>query len=422
MKNLVILGAGTAGTTIANKMRSRLPGDWSMTVIDPAEKHLYQPDLIFVPFGMQEPARTERPRVGTFARGIEWLRREVVAIEPDRHELVLEGGEKVAYDLLVIATGAHVRPQETAGMIGEHWYRDVFDFYTLEGATALRDALARFEGGRIAINIVEMPIKCPVAPLEFAFLTDSFFHDKGMRDDVDITYVTPLDAAFTKPIAASMLGSLLETKGINVETEFNVAEVDGEARVLRSWDEREVPYDLLVTIPTNMGAAVIAESGMGNELDFVPTHQHSLYALDHEDIFVVGDATNLPTSKAGSVAHFEAEIVVENLQHAMRGESLLETFDGHANCFIESGHGKAMLIDFNYDVEPLPGAFPLPTVGPMALMKETRRNHWGKLLFRWVYWNLLLPGYRLPVPNRMSMMGKKIVDPSAVTAGEKHAA
>lgn len=414
MKRLLILGAGTAGTTIANKLRGRMPSDWTMTVIDPAAKHTYQPDLIFVPFGMQKPSRVERQRAGTFAAGIDWVQREVVAIEPDDRRLVFEDGKKMAYDLLVIATGAHVRPDETPGMTGEHWYRDVFDFYTLEGATALRDALANFDGGRIAINVVEMPIKCPVAPLEFAFLADALFTKRGIRDNVELTYVTPLDAAFTKPVAAASFGALLEEKNIKLETEFNTAEVDGDKRVIRSWDEREVGYDMLVTIPVNMGAAVIAASGMGNELDFVPTHQHSLKALDHDNIFVVGDATNLPTSKAGSVAHFQAEILVENLQHAMRGESLIESFDGHANCFIESGFGKAMLIDFNYDVEPLPGAFPLPVVGPMALMKETRRNHWGKLMFRWVYWNMLLPGYRLPVPNQFSMRGKKLVEPVSI--------
>jgi len=408
MKRLVILGAGTAGTMVANKMSSRLPRDWAMTVVDPAATHLFQPDLLFVPFGMQKAANMKRPRAATLKPGVEWIRRQVVAVEPDARQIVYQDGRRLSYDLLVIATGAHIRPDETAGMLGDHWHRSVHDFYTLDGALALREALASFPGGRLAVNIVEMPIKCPVAPLEFSFLADAFFEQRGLRREVEITYVTPLDGAFTKPIASSMLGSMLDEKGIKVEAEFNTAEVDGDRRVLRSWDEREVPYDLLVTIPTNMGAPVIADSGMGDELGFVPTEHHSLQAKQHDDVFVIGDASNVPTSKAGSVAHFQAEVLVENLERAMRGDSLVETFDGHANCFVESGHGRALLIDFNYDVEPLPGTFPLPVVGPMSLLKETRRNHWGKLAFRWVYWNMLLPGRHIPVSNQMPMLGKKV--------------
>ena len=201
---------------------------------------------------------------------------------------------------------------------------------------------------------------------------------------------------------------MLTDRGIHVEAEFNTSEVDAERKVLRSWDEREIPFDLLITIPTHMGARFIEASGLGDELAFVPTDKATLLAQGHDDIFVLGDATNLPTSKAGSVAHFQSEVVVENLQRAIAGKSPVESFDGHANCFIESGFGKAMLIDFNYDQEPLPGIYPYPVVGPFQLLKESRRNHWGKLAFRWVYWNMLLPGRPIPVPNHMSMTGKRL--------------
>jgi sulfide:quinone oxidoreductase len=201
---------------------------------------------------------------------------------------------------------------------------------------------------------------------------------------------------------------MLGEKGITVETEFSTGEVDSEARKLRSWDEREVPFDLLVTIPTHMGAPFVSASGLGDEFGFVPTEHHSLKAKEHDDIFILGDATNLPSSKAGSVAHFQSEVLVKNLLRSMRGESLVEEFDGHSNCFVETGKGKALLIDFNYDVEPLPGTFPWPMVGPMRLLEESRVNHWGKLAFRWIYWNMLLPGRPLPVSNRMSMAGKKL--------------
>lgn len=407
MKQLVILGAGTAGTMVANKIAGDLPDDWNLFVVDPEPEHLYQPGLLFLPFGARDEAKMVRSRRGTLRRDVTWIGDRVEAVDTDAKEVVLADQGRIRYDLLVLATGSAIQPGETEGLLGPHWHDSVFDFYTLEGSVALRDALARFDGGRLVLNVVEMPIKCPVAPLEFLFLADSYFTERGIRDRVELVYATPLDGAFTKPVASKFLGKLLEQKGITVESEFNAGSVDGEGRILRSWDEREVPYDLLVTVPTHMGADFLGKSGLGDELNFVPTESHSLRAVGHDDIFVLGDATNLPSSKAGSVAHFQADVVAENLLRTMRGEELLEGFDGHSNCFVETGHGKAVLIDFNYDVEPLPGTFPLPVVGPMTLLEESRRNHWGKLAFRWIYWHALLPGRPLPVPNRMSMTGKK---------------
>ena len=407
MQRLLVLGAGTAGTTVANHLVGRLPADWTLTAIDPEPEHLYQPDLLFLPFGRQRPGAMVRPRGRTLRPGVEWVREGVTVIDPDGRQVVLADGRRLDFDLLVIATGSQIRPEETEGMLGGHWHRSVFDFYTLEGATALRDALERFDGGRLVLNVVEMPIKCPVAPLEFLLLADDYFTSRGRRSEVDLTLVTPLDGAFTKPIASRMLGGLLDERGIAVETEFATGSVDGDRRVLRSWDEREVPYDLLVTVPTHMGAPVIEASGLGDELGFVPTDRHTLLASGQDRIFVLGDATNLPSSKAGSVAHFQAEVVVDNVLRAIRGRSPVEGFDGHSNCFIESGYGRAMLIDFNYDTEPLPGVYPIPGVGPFTLLTESRRNHWGKLAFRWLYWNALLPGRKMPVPNRMSMAGKR---------------
>ena len=415
MKNLVILGAGTAGTTVANLLRKRLPADWALKIIDPDTEHLFQPDLIFVPFDMQRPEKTKRPRKNTLGRRVQWVQKAVERVNPDNNQVVLDDGDTVAYDLLVIATGSHIRPEETEGLLGDEWQKSIFDFYTLEGAVALRDALAEFEGGRVAINIVEMPIKCPVAPLEIAFLAESFFTHRGIRDEVEISYVTPLDGAFTKPIASKALGHMLDERRINVVSEFNASEVDTERRILKSWDEREVPFDLLITIPTHMGAQFIENSGLGDELAFIPTDKHTLLAEGHDNIFVLGDATNLPASKAGSVAHFQADIVVDNLLHLIKGESPKAEFDGHANCFIESGYGRAMLIDFNYEQEPLPGTYPLPTVGPFPLLKESKFNHWGKLMFRYVYWHALLPGRPIPVPNQMQMLGKELITETSLS-------
>jgi sulfide:quinone oxidoreductase len=423
MKKLVILGAGTAGTMVANRMAAKLPPDWIVKVVDPAKDHLYQPGLLFLPFGAKDEQKDLRPRARTLKPDVEWVRESVRAIEPHRKTVVLENGLEVPYDLLVIASGSQIRPEETPGLLDGGWRKSIFDFYTLDGALALREALDKFEGGRLAVNIVEMPIKCPVAPLEFTFLADAFFTKRGIRDRVELIFVTPLDGAFTKPVASRFLGGLLEEKSIHVESEFATGEVDAEGNKLVSYDEREVPYDLLVTIPTHMGAPFIEASGLGNELSFVPTHPKTLQAKDHDDIFVLGDATDLPASKAGSVAHFQSEVVAENLRRAIQGKSLEEGFDGHSNCFIESGYDKALLIDFNYDVEPLPGRYPWPWIGPLSLMKETRLNHLGKLAFRWMYWNALLPGRPIPVSNRMSMSGKVRPDSPALSSakGDQHA-
>lgn len=406
MKKIIILGAGTAGTSLANRIAGKLPADWSLQIVDPEPLHLYQPDLLFIAFGGND-RKSRRPRRKTLSNRLEWIREGVRRVDPEAKRVELESGDRLEYDLLVIATGTQIRPDEVEGLLGEHWYRSAFDFYTLEGAHRLRETLANFDGGRLVVNVVEMPIKCPVAPLEFLFLADAFFTRRGIRDRVELVYATPLDGAFTKPLASAALGHLLTLKGVTVEAEFNTGEVDGEGRVLRSWDEREIPYGLLVSIPTHGGAPFLAGSGLVNELDFVRTEKHSLTAKGHDDIYVLGDATDLPSSKAGSVAHFQSEVAAASLLAQVRGESPAESFDGHSNCFIETGYGKGLMIDFNYDTEPLPGTYPLPGVGPFSLLAESRRNHWGKLAFRWLYWNAILPARPLPVAPHMSMVGKR---------------
>jgi sulfide:quinone oxidoreductase len=248
-----------------------------------------------------------------------------------------------------------------------------------------------------------------VAPLEFIFLADAFFTERGMRDRVELTYVTPLDGAFTKPVAAKHLGGMLEQRGISVETDFMTMQVDGERNTLVSYDEREVPYDLLVTVPVNMGADFVGRSGLGDELNYVEVDKYTFLSDGHDNIFALGDASNIPASKAGSVAHFAVDVFVHNFMQHIAGRPMTEKFDGHANCFIESGAGKGLLIDFNYDVEPLPGKYPLPGIGPFTLLKETEANHWGKLMFKWTYWNVLLPGRDLPLPAQMSLAGKQLV-------------
>ena len=408
MKTFLILGAGTGGTMIANKMSEHLdPTEWRIIIVERDENHYYQPGFLFIPFGIYNPNDVVKPTRNFLPSGVEMIFSDIEIIEPDQNRVTLSRENRVIhYDYLIVATGSHLHPEETPGMVDGGWRKNIFDFYSVDGAAALARFLKFWKGGRLVLNIVEMPIKCPVAPLEFLFLADWFFHERGIRDKVDLVFATPLPGAFTKPRASSILGNMLEQKHIDLVPEFMIMEVDASKNVIRSYDEQEVEYDLLVTIPLNMGSDVIQRSGMGDELNFVPVDKNTMQSSKWENIFLIGDASNAPTSKAGSVAHFMLDVVVENILRHMEGLPLLPKFDGHANCFIESGFEKGILIDFNYDVEPLPGKFPLPGFGPFSLLKESPANHWGKMMFRWVYWNVLLKGGEMPFESQMSMAGK----------------
>jgi sulfide:quinone oxidoreductase len=408
MKTFLILGAGTGGTMVANKMAEHLdPADWRIIIVDRDEHHYYQPGFLFIPFGIYSPSDVVKPKRNFLPPSVDVIFSDIELIEPEKNLVRLEREKKVIhYDYLVIATGTQTRPEQTPGMVDGGWRKNVFDFYTIEGATALSRFLKFWKGGRLVVNVVEMPIKCPVAPLEFLFLADWFFHQRGTRDNVEIVYTTPLPGAFTKPRASGVLGSMLEDKRILLEPEFTIMEVDSSKQVIRSYDEREVGYDLLVTVPLNMGSEAIARSGMGDDLNYVATNKNTLQTEKWENVWVIGDAGNVPTSKAGSVAHYMLDVLIENILRQMEGLEPLPKFDGHANCFIESGFEKGILIDFNYDVEPLPGKFPLPGFGPFSLLKESPANHWGKMMFRWVYWNILLKGEEMPFESQMSMAGK----------------
>jgi sulfide:quinone oxidoreductase len=407
LKSLVVLGAGTAGTMVANKLRHRLPkSDWKITVVDKTDIHDYQPGYLFIPFGMNTPEQIRKSKHAFIHDGIELVLADVDRVDAEARSVSLTDGRTLPYDYLVIASGTTPRPDQTPGMLGDEWHRSVGEFYTYDGAVALRDSLNAFTGGRLVVHITELPFKCPVAPLEFTFLADDFLKGRGLRDRTELVFVTPLDGAFTKPVASKELGHLLKERGVPVETDFMVESIDQERKVLISYDEREVPYDQLVTIPLNMGADFVARSGLGDDLNYVPVDKHTSQSTQYPDIFALGDASNIPTSKAGSVAHFSVEVFVENFLELAAGKPMTHSFDGHANCFVESGQGKALLLDFNYDTEPLTGTFPIAKIGPMTLLKESRANHVGKLAFRHVYWNVLLPGRPIGLPAQMSMTGK----------------
>jgi sulfide:quinone oxidoreductase len=413
-RTVVVLGGGTGGTMVANRLRRRFgPEEVEIHVVDRDDAHVYQPGLLFVPFGLAETAEIVRPRRRQLRNGIVFHEREVAEVWIERDEVLLDDGLVLPYDVLVVATGTRLQPEETEGLGGAGWNENVFTFYTSESATALRPALERFDRGRLVVNFVDLPIKCPVAPLEFAFLADWHLRERGVRDDVELVYATPLDGAFTKPVASAHLAGLLAEKQIELVTEFNTGEVDGDRGRLNAYDGRALDFDLLVTVPLHGGAAYVDRSpGLGDALGFVRTDKHTLQSPARPNVFALGDATDLPISKAGSVTHFEAEILTENVVRHLAGRELEAGYDGHANCFIETGFHKALLIDFNYETEPLPGRFPT-AAGPLPLLRESRLNHLGKLLFQSVYWHALLPGRELPgLGPTMPTRGKRDLIPT----------
>ncbi len=411
MKRLLVLGAGTAGTMAVNKLRPLLTRDeWNITIVDQRDVHYYQPGYLFIPFGTYRPEEVIKPTARFIPSGVDLVEGEIDKVLPDENKVLLADGTELLYDYLIIATGTTPRPEETPGMDGDEFRKSVHEFYTFEGATALAEKIRTWEGGKLVVHITEMPIKCPVAPLEFTFLADAYFTEQGLRDKVDITYVTPLEGAFTKPVASKYLGDMLDTRNVHLEPDFMIESVDPDTKKIVSYDEREIPFDLLVTIPVNMGADYIARSDLGDDLNYVPVDPQTLLSKAYDNIFAVGDASDIPASKAGSVAHFAMDLFPANFMRHIQGLNMTEFFDGHANCFIETGHGKGLLIDFNYETQPLPGKYPLPGIGPFSLLKETEMNHWGKVMFRWMYWNILLPGKELPLPALMSMAGKNTED------------
>ena len=406
MRKIVILGSGAGGTMVAANLRKELDDvEWQITLIDKDEQHHFQSGYLFIPFGIYSKDDVLKPKRDFVPKGVDFVVDNVIKVDTEQRRLETEKGDSYDYDWLVISTGCRIVPEEVEGMM-DGWREDVFDFYTLEGAVALSKKLKYFDSGKVVLNIAEFPFKCPIAPMEFVFMADWFFQVNGVRDKVEIEFVTPIDNIFTKPVAATALRAFADKKNIKVTPYFDLAKVNANEKTIESHKGDKVGYDLLVAIPPNFGDKAITDSGIGDPMGYMQVDNHTLKADNQDRVYVLGDATNVPTSKAGSVAHYMSYTVVENLVREIDGHEALPSFDGHATCFLASGYEKAILLDFNYEVEPLPGKFPFPGMGPFSLLEDTFGNYWGKMMFKWVYWNLMMKGLDLPLEAQMNIAGK----------------
>jgi sulfide:quinone oxidoreductase len=370
-KKILIVGGGLGGTIVANGLCRQLhdelaSGSVTITMLGDSPTHLYQPGLLYVPFGRVRVSELFRDQRKVLDRRISYSVDLATRIDVDKKTVTTASGRSHSYDFLVLATGSRIRPETIPGMAeGAHW------FYDLEGARKMRDALQQFEGGRIVVNI-NVPHKCPVAPLEITFMLRDFLAAKGVLDKSEITYTYPIGRLHALEPVAHWTVPEFDRCGIKSEIFFNTKSVDPKAKTLTSEEGTTLEYDLLVTIPPHSGQQVITDSELGAG-GWVPTGRDTLLREGSSDVFVVGDTTNLPISKAGSTAHFEADTVVDNLTSLIKEDRWARNYDGKVFCFVETGFNTGTYVWFNYLTPPNPGP-------------PSQMVHWFKLAYNRLYW------------------------------------
>jgi sulfide:quinone oxidoreductase len=383
MENVVILGGGVGGTLTANLLARRLRsaisrGQVNLTLVDAAGAHVYQPGFMYIAMGGEREERLTRRERSLLNPAIGLLVDTAMRVDTFARSIVLASGAILPYDYLVLATGSRIVPEEI-----EHFEDEAQHFYSAAAALRLRKALDDFNGGRIVVGIASMPYKCPPAPLEVAFLIEAELRQRGLRDRSEVHFCSPIGRAFTIETVSAMATPILESKGIELHTFFNVEAIDPDRKVVSSLEGEELQYDLLILVPPHRGQQFLVDSRLAPAPGgWLPTDRHTLRVLGQRNIWALGDATDLPLSKAGSTAHFEAPVVTEGIVSALLGREPAgrnAAYEGRVMCFFEVGDGKGTLLRFDYEHPPQPGA-------PIALW------HVGKMAFNKTYFHTVPRG------------------------------
>jgi len=374
---VVVLGGGVGGTIVANLVAKQAQARARVTVVDASGIHVYQPGFLYVAVGQENPATLLRPERQLLRDDVALVTVRAKRVDQAAHMVLLDSGRTLRYDHLVLATGSRTVMQEVPGAVDAH------DFYTMEGAQRLFKALQTFRQGTIVIGVAGIPYKCPPAPVEFAFLLDDYLRSRGIREQAHIKLLSPLNRAFTIEATSKLVQPILAERGIELTGFFNVESVDPSAKTVTSLEGETVEYDLLVLVPPHRGQQVIEDSGLGDERGWVPVDKNTLKHTRFKHIWAVGDTTNIPISKSGSVAHYEATVAAAEIVAEIKGEAPpAHLYDGKVMCFLETGQGQATTIRFDYDHPPVSPA-------------PARRWHWAKALFNKTYWHTVPEG-RLP--------------------------
>jgi len=380
MKRILILGGGVGGTIVANLLARKVGRrpDVEITVVDQTGQHVYQPGFMYITFGHERAAQLVRPERSLLDDRVKVVIGEVARVHDGQRTVELSDGRMLGYEYLVLATGSRIVPEEIP-----YFAEEAHHFYTAEAAERLRAALDAFDGGKIVIGIAGLPYKCPPAPLEVSFLIESELRQRGLREKSEVHFCSPIGRAFTIETVSDMATPILEEKGIELHTFFNVEAIDPERKVVQSLEGEELPYDLLILVPPHRGAQFLVDSGLAKPPGgWLPTDRATLQVGGRPNVYALGDATDLPLSKAGSTAHFEAPVVAERIAAAVQGrepKAKEATYTGRVMCFFEIGDGKGTLLRFDYDHPPKPP-------------KPNRLWHLGKIVFNKTYWHTVPRG------------------------------
>jgi sulfide:quinone oxidoreductase len=371
---VVVLGGGVGGTLVANLLDKHLGRDVRVTVVDPTGMHDYQPGYLYVALGEASGHWLSRDERTLLRSGVDLAIEEAVRIHPDAQTVQLRSGASLEWDYLVIATGARLVPEAIPGLA-----EGSFGFYSLPDAERLREELRRFRGGRLLVGIAGIPYKCPPAPVEFTMMVEEYLRHHGVRDQSEVTLLSPLNRAFTIESASTLIKPIMDERGVELATFFNVEEVDPSAHTVLSLEGEKRDYDLLVLVPPHSGQEVAVDSALGDPGGWLPADRFTLQVGDYERIFALGDATNLPISKSGSTAHFQAPVIASRIASALRGTAPKERYEGRVMCFLETGNGKATVLRFDYEHPPVP-------------TQPNRAWHMAKWIFNRAYWETVPQG------------------------------